>query len=126
MQGYLLKQLLFRLSGVRLESNPVYKRFREDYIKRFAMEPDVFAVHSFDAANIAIEAIRKAGLNRVLIRDLLTDMKTFQDYQGASGTIVFDASWNDVGQIYMAEINNNDFTFTPFVFKKETFTGSIK
>jgi ribosome biogenesis protein Tsr3 len=53
-------------------------------------------------------------------------MSTFQNYQGASGTIVFDASWNDVGQIYMAEINNNDFKFTPFVFTKQTVTGSVK
>ena len=83
-------------------------------------------MHSYDAANITIDAIRKAGLNRTLIRDLLTDMSTFQNYQGASGTIVFDASWNDVGQIYMAEIRNNDFYFTPFSFKKETVTGSIK
>ena len=32
----------------------MYKKFREDYIKRFNMEPDVFAVHAYDAANITI------------------------------------------------------------------------
>ena len=90
------------------------------------MEPDVFATHSFDAMNITIQAIQKAGLNRTIIRDLLTDMDTFQNYKGASGEIVFDASWNDVGQIYMTEIKENDFVFEPFTFKKETVTGSIK
>jgi ABC-type branched-subunit amino acid transport system substrate-binding protein len=107
-------------------SNPKYEKFRKEYIARFNMEPDVFAVHAYDGANITIEAIQKAGLNRALIRDLLTDLKTFQNYQGVSGEIVFDGSWNDVGQIYMAEIKNNDFIFTPFAFKKETVTGSIK
>jgi branched-chain amino acid transport system substrate-binding protein len=106
--------------------NPLYKKFRAEYIDRFKMEPDVFAVHAYDAANITIESIRKAGLNRVHIRDILLDLKTFQNYKGVSGEIVFDASWNDVGQIYMAEIRNNDFFFTPFTFKKETVTGSIK
>ena len=86
----------------------------------------MFAVHAYDAANMTIEAIKKAGLNRALIRDLLTDMSTFQNYQGASGTIVFDGSWNDVGQIYMVEIKSNDFVFTPFTFKREAVTGSIK
>ena len=106
--------------------NPAYETFRTDYIQRFNMEPDVFATHSFDAMNITIEAIRKGGLNRTIIRDLLTDMKTFQNYKGASGEIVFDASWNDVGQIYMTEIKGKDFVFTPFTFDRETVTGSIK
>mgnify|MGYP003563334673 CR=1 FL=1 len=107
-------------------NNPKYEKFRAEYVKRFKEEPGVFAVHAYDAANITIEAIQKAGLNRALIRDLLTDMDTFQNYRGASGTIVFDGSWNDVGQIYMAEIKNSDFIFTPFSFKGGTVTGSIK
>lgn len=106
--------------------NPVYEAFRSAYVERYNEEPGVFAVHAYDAANITIEAIREAGLNRALIRDLLTDMSTFQNYKGASGTIVFDGSWNDVGQIYMAEIKNDDFVFTPFTFTKATVTGSIK
>jgi branched-chain amino acid transport system substrate-binding protein len=63
--------------------------------------------------NILIKAIEKAGLNRVLIRDLLTDMKTFQKYKGITGEIVFDDSWNDIGQIWMAEIKNGKFSFYP-------------
>lgn len=106
--------------------DPIYEKFKKEYIARFNEEPGVFAVHSYDAANITITAIKKAGLNRALIRDLITDMSTFQNFQGASGEIVFDGSWNDVGQIYMTEIKDNDFIFEPFTFKKETVTGSIK
>ena len=90
------------------------------------MKPDVFAAHSYDAMNITMQAIKKGGLNRTIIRDLLTDMDTFQNYKGASGEIIFDASWNDVGQIYMTEIKDNDFIFEPFTFSKESLTGSIK
>lgn len=106
--------------------NPKYKKFKSDYIERYNEMPGVFAVHSYDAANIAIESVQKAGLNRALIRDIITDMSTFQNYEGASGEIIFDGSWNDVGQIYMAEIKNSDFIFTPFSFNKETITGSVK
>ena len=106
--------------------NPIYKKFRADYKMRFNMEPDVFATHSYDGMNITIKSIQKGGLNRAIIRDLLTDMDTFQNYKGASGEIIFDASWNDVGQIYMTVIKDNDFVFEPFTFKKETITGSIK
>ena len=61
------------------------KHLKPIYIKRFGQEPDVFAAHAYDGMNILIEAIKKAGLNRVLIRDVLTDMKTFQGYKGVTG-----------------------------------------
>ena len=67
------------------------------------MEPDVFAAHAYDGMNILIEAIKKAGLNRALIRDVLTDIKTFQGYQGVTGIVIFDGTWNNVRPIFMAE-----------------------
>lgn len=93
--------------------NPKLKAFKADYIKRFGQEPDVFAAYAYDGMNILIEAIRKAGLNRVLIRDILTDMKTFQGYQGVTGKITFDATWNNISPIYMAEVVNGKFRFKP-------------
>ena len=63
--------------------------------------------------NIIVEAIRKAGLNRVLIRDLLTDRKTFQNYDGVTGKIILDGSWNNVRDIFIAEVHNGKFVFAP-------------
>ena len=60
-----------------------------------------------------IKAIEEVGLNRVLIRDVLTDLKTFQGYQGVTGEIILDESWNDIGAIWMAEVKNGKFEFTP-------------
>ena len=54
-----------------------------------------------------------AGLNRAKIRDLLTDLETFQGYQGITGELILDASWNDIGDIYMVEIKNGEFEFFP-------------
>lgn len=94
-------------------NNPGLKVFRENYVKKFGVEPDVFAAHAYDGMNILLEAIRKAGLNRALIRDVLTDLKTFQNYQGITGPIVFDATWNNIRPIYMAEVINGKFKFSP-------------
>ena len=92
--------------------NPELKKFQTNFLKRFAMEPDVFATHAYDGMNIIIEAIHKAGLNRVLIRDVLSDLKTFQNYPGVTGKIIFDGSWNDIGDIWMAKVENGKFNYS--------------
>ena len=100
--------------------SPKLAAFRAAYKKRFGMDPDVFAVHAYDGMNLIIESVHKAGLNRVLIRDVLTDLKTFQGYEGASGKIIFDATWNNIRSIYLAKINDGKFVFTPAPpYKKE-------
>lgn len=93
--------------------NPKLKAFQTNYYKRFGQKPDVFAAHAYDGMNIIIEAIHKVGLNRVLIRDVLTDLKTFQGYQGITGKKVFDQTWNDIGDIWMAEVRQGKFEFSP-------------
>ena len=93
--------------------NPKMKSFSKEYQLRFNQTPDVFAIHAYDGMNILIEAIKKAGLNRALIRDILTDMKTFNGYEGASGKIIFDGTWNNVRPIFMAKVNNGKFEFSP-------------
>ena len=96
------------------ESNdPKFRAFKENYTKRFGQDPDVFAAHAYDGMNVIIEAIKKAGLNRALIRDVLTDLKTFQGYQGVTGPIVFDGSWNNIRPIYIAKVSNGKFHFSP-------------
>lgn len=87
--------------------------FRKEYLKKYGIEADVFAAHAYDGMNILIEAVRKAGLNRVLIRDILTDMKTFNGYQGVTGKIEFDGTWNNVRPIYSASVVNGKFEFSP-------------
>ncbi|MGI9530770.1 ABC transporter substrate-binding protein [Lutimonas sp.] len=93
--------------------NEQYVQFQQDYRARFGLEPDVFAAHAYDGMNLIVEAIRKVGLNRVLIRDVLTDLTTFQGYQGVTGEIVLDESWNDIGEIWMAKVQNGAFEFSP-------------
>jgi len=92
---------------------PKLVAFNRNYEKRFGLKPDVFAAHAYDGMNIIIDAIHITGLNRVLIRDVLTDHKTFQGYQGITGEIIFDPSWNDIGSIWMTEVRDGKFEFFP-------------
>jgi branched-chain amino acid transport system substrate-binding protein len=92
---------------------PALKAFQKNYYKRFGMEPDAFAAHAYDGMNLIIKSIHIAGLNRALMRDVLTDHKTFQGYQGITGEIIFDPSWNDIGPIWMSEVRNGKFEFFP-------------
>ncbi len=93
--------------------NPKLKSFQSNYLKRYGQEADVFAAHAFDGMNIIIDVINKTGLNRVLIRDKMVDLKTLKNYQGVTGPIELDQSWNNVRNIYMAEVRNGKFVFTP-------------
>ena len=99
--------------------SPKLKAFQENYRKRFDQEPDVFAAHAYDGMNLIIESIHMVGLNKTLIRDKLTDLKTFQGYEGVTGKIILDASWADIGPIWMAEIKERDFIFSPATWKYE-------
>jgi branched-chain amino acid transport system substrate-binding protein len=63
-------------------------KFRERFSARYSREPDYAAAHAFDAANILIAAIRKAGLNRARIRDAV---QALSPYQGITGRIEWDA-----------------------------------
>ncbi|MFC2125486.1 ABC transporter substrate-binding protein [Bacteroidota bacterium] len=106
-------------------NDPKLQAFNKKYRERFGMDPDVFAAHAYDGMCMVVEAINNVGLNRVLIRDVLTDLKTFQGYNGVTGKIVFDASWNDIGKIWLVEVVNGDFVFKPSPVSKFKLTGRV-
>ena len=104
-----------------------YRDFHHAYVARFNMDPDVFAAHAYDGMNLIIQSIEKAGLNRAKIRDVLLDLKTYQGYEGVTGTMYFDASWNDIGKIYMVKIENGEFVYFPRPeYKSGKASSSIK
>ncbi len=88
--------------------DPLLQEFNRHYHARFGEKAETLAAHAYDGMNLLIRAIRKAGLNRVRIRDELTGFKTFR---GVTGTIAFDVTGNDIGPIWMAEVRNGEFHF---------------
>ena len=88
--------------------NSDYETFIENYNKRFGEEPGWYAVHAYQGTKILIESIQKAGLNRALIRDELTSIKR---YNGITGEIILDNSWNNISPVWLAEYKDGEFMF---------------
>jgi ABC-type branched-subunit amino acid transport system substrate-binding protein len=61
--------------------------FEKEFSSRFASSPDYLAAHTYDAVNLLIAAIRKAGLNRARIRDAVRELSPFT---GVTGAIKWD------------------------------------
>ncbi len=85
-----------------------YVNFRRRYVARFKQEPDWQAAHAYDGMNLILDAVRNAGLNRVRIRDW---MQSLASYEGVTGHIPFDATLNDVGEVYLAGVRNGRYDF---------------
>jgi len=79
--------VLFPLLYTPAVSGPFAARFEE----RFRRMPDYASVHTYDAARLLVDAIRKAGLNRARIRDAVAECSP---WKGAGGTI----AWDPLGQ----------------------------
>jgi len=82
---------------------PEWLEFERVYRERYGEEPDVFAVHGYDGVRLVISAIQRAGLNRARIRDALYATRTFP---GASGTIQFDTTMNDISRPWLATVES--------------------
>jgi len=62
--------------------------FQTKFLTRYGRSPDYTAAHAYDAVNIVIAAIRKAGLNRPRIRDAV---QALSPTYGVTGAIAWDA-----------------------------------
>ncbi|HUU09809.1 MAG TPA: ABC transporter substrate-binding protein [Phycisphaerae bacterium] len=78
--------------------------FRREYRERFGADPETYAAHAYDGTNMLIWAIQTAGLNRAKIRDVLAHRA--KPYKGATGPIPLSASLDDLGEVYLARVEN--------------------
>ena len=78
--------------------------FSENFEARFGTPPDYRAMQTYDAVNLLIGAIRKAGLNRARIRDAL---RALSPWQGISGPIIWDALGQNVRPVRLATVANH-------------------
>ncbi len=90
--------------------DPLLQSFNRRYRERFGEEPESFAAHAYDGMKIMIEAVRRAGLNRVRVRDELASLSS---HRGVTGEIILDERWDDIGAIWMAEVRDGTFHFFP-------------
>ncbi len=97
------------------ELNPQYTEFHGAFQGRFGREPDTFAAHAYDGANILIACIREVGINQVAVRDALYEYRRFE---GVTGRIEFDTTLNDIGPVYIATVSNGTYAYQRAEFTK--------
>jgi branched-chain amino acid transport system substrate-binding protein len=80
--------------------------FRERYLAVAGEEPDAVAAYAYEGTRYLVQAIREAGLNRVRIRDRLFAR---DEWRGVTGTIRFDATWNNVAPVVLCRVRGGEF-----------------
>ena len=69
--------------------------FLKKFKKKYGKTPTVFNALSYDALNLLARAIERGGNNGAAIKD---DLLKIKDYQGATGSITFDANGNAINR----------------------------
>ena len=79
------------------------KSFEKDFTTRFGKQPDYLAAHTYDAVNLLIAAIRKAGLNRPRIHD---EVRALSPWHGVTGEIRWDPLGSNSRNVHLGTIRN--------------------
>ncbi len=77
--------------------------FEEKFACSFGHYPDYLAAHTYDAVNLLIAAIHKAGLNRARICD---GIKSLSPWQGVTGSLNWDSLGSNTRSIRLGTIRN--------------------
>ena len=92
------------------------RNFERTFRDRFNRPPDFVAAHAYDAAQMLVAAIRKAGLNRVRIRDAVEQMSP---WQGVAGLVSWDRLGSNTRRVTLGEIKNSNIVpVQPFVARQ--------
>jgi branched-chain amino acid transport system substrate-binding protein len=90
------------------------REFVDRYRDKFGVEPEVYAIYGYEAAKVALEAIRRAGKkDRQAILDACL---AITDFEGALGRWSFDAN----GDITNAQLSGSIVRDGKFVFAKSS------
>ena len=77
--------------------------FEGKFTARFGKRPDFLAAHTYDAVNLLIAAIRKAGLNRPRIHDAV---RLLSPWQGVTGKIQWDPLGSNSRLVNLGTVRN--------------------
>ena len=96
-------------------TDPRWQEFNARYEARFHEKPDHFAALAYDAMQILLDAICRAGLNKGRIRDALTGTET---YKGVTGDMVFDPNCKNIASLFLAHVHNGTIEYRPITMEK--------
>lgn len=77
------------------------QRFKNNFMKKFDAMPNPSASYAFDGINLIIEAVQKAGPDRLGIKDAL---KSIDYKEAATGPIRFDDSGNRISPVFFIRL----------------------
>jgi branched-chain amino acid transport system substrate-binding protein len=97
-------------------SDPRWLDFQARYEARFHEKPDHFAALAYDAMQILLDAICRAGLNKGRIRDALTGVTS---WKGVTGDMVFDPNCKNIAPMYLATVHNGAITYRRITMEKD-------
>ena len=89
--------------------DPKLDAFRAAFKQRWGEEPDTYAAHAYDGANMFIWAIQNAGLNRAKIRDVLAYRP--DPFPGVTGDIPLSSSLDDAGEVFLTRYENGKWNY---------------
>ncbi len=88
--------------------DPRWLAFNQRFETRYHEKPDQFASLAYDAMNILLDSICRAGLNRVRIQDALDHVR---HYDGVTGPMNFDPNQKNVSPMYLGTVHNGTITY---------------
>jgi ABC-type branched-subunit amino acid transport system substrate-binding protein len=88
--------------------NPRFVAFKKRYQEKYGDPPNVYAAHSYDGTQMVIEAIRRTGLNRYRIRDVLSEMR---HWDGVTGEIIMDDVYTNRRPVCVATVKGGKFVY---------------
>ncbi len=96
-------------------TDPRWLDFNARYEARFHEKPDHFASLAYDAMQILLDAICRAGLNKGRIRDALTGV---ENHKGVTGDMVFDPNSKNITPLFLARVHNGSIEYRRITMEK--------
>ncbi|HTV83404.1 MAG TPA: ABC transporter substrate-binding protein [Acidobacteriaceae bacterium] len=88
--------------------DPRWTGFEQRYEAQYGQQPEAFSALAYDAMNILLTSICKAGLNRARIQDALDQV---YEYDGVTGRMVFDPNNKNVSSMFLGVVHNGTITY---------------
>jgi branched-chain amino acid transport system substrate-binding protein len=88
--------------------DPQWTSFNQRYAAQYSEKPEQFAALAYDAMNILLGSICRAGLNRARIQDALDQV---YQYDGVTGRIVLDPLNKNVSPMYLGTVHDGRITY---------------
>ena len=96
-------------------TDPRWLDFVAHYEARFHEKADQFAALAYDAMQILLGAICRAGLNKGRIRDALTGI---ENYKGVTGDMVFDPNCKNIAPLFLARVHDGTISYRRITMEK--------